>query len=161
MSFRVSGAHNMVGQVGGKSPQKRPILIFENFVMKPANLDHRGIREIAFYEAIQATHARNKRSGYQTYCSLFGPREIKPSSVKNDFLSYFARRKEEKVSQRCCNKAKVENETKLLHRLELFTPKYFGTVEQDQIPSSMIRSGPFGIKSNSYILLNNLTSHFS
>jgi len=169
MSFRVSGAQNMVGQVGGKSTQKRPILIFEAFVMKPANLDHRGVREIAFYEAIQATHARNKRSGFQIYCSLFGPRNSKPPSVRNCFLPYFTRRKVEKKTQPCCDKAKVENETKLLHRLELFTPKYVGTVEHDEKISSEVQSklssevqsGPFGIKPNLYILLNNLTSNFS
>ena len=148
MSFRVSDVHNMVGQVGGKSHQKRPILIYENFVMKPPNLDHRGVREIAFYEAIQATHARNKRGGYHTYRSFFGsPRD------NNASLSY---------PEPFCDKTKVENETKLLHRLELFTPKYFGTVKHDDgSSSSVVEAGPFGIDSKTYILLNNLTSHFS
>jgi len=50
---------------------------------------------------------------------------------------------------------------KLLHRLELLTPKYYGTVEHDYMPSSQVHSSPLGIKSNSYILLKNLTSHFS
>jgi hypothetical protein len=183
--FRVSGAQNMVGQVGGKSQLKRPVLIFETFVMKPANLDHRGIREIAFYEAIQATHARNKRSGFQIYCKLFGPRDniIKSpspsssssssssSSVKNGFLSYFTRRKEEKkveedTTQPCCDMTKVENETKLLHRLELFTPKYIGTTEYDEQELSSkelseSESLDVGVKSNTYIILNNLTTHFS
>ena len=181
LSFRVSSAQNMVGQVGGKSQQKRPVLIFETFVMKPANLDHRGIREIAFYEAIQATHARNKRSGFQIYCKLFGPRDniIKSpssssssSSVKNYPFSYFTRRKEEvekkeeDTTQPCCDMTKVENETKLLHRLELFTPKYVGTTEYDdqklsskeQLESESI---DVGVKSNTYIILNNLTTHFS
>jgi len=150
MSFRVSGAHSMVGQVGGKSHRKRPILILDTFVMKPVSSDHRGIREIAFYEAIQAA---SKRSGFKTYCSLFGPR------VRNE---------ETNDLQPCCDEAKVEVETKLLHRLEPFTARYFGTLEYNQSPTFECQKVivetnpiPFGIKSNSYILLNNVTKNFS
>jgi len=150
MSFRVSGAHSMVGQVGGKSHRKRPILILDTFVMKPVSPDHRGIREIAFYEAIQAA---SKRSGFKTYCSLFGPR------VRNEETNYL---------QPCCDVAKIEVETKLLHRLEPFTARYFGTLEYNQSPTfecqkviAETNSIPFGIKSNSYILLNNVSKNFS
>jgi hypothetical protein len=146
MSFRVSGAHCMVGQVGGKSNGKRPILILDIFVMKPVNPDHRGIREIAFYEAIQAA---SKRSGLKTYCSLFGPR------VRNEKTNDL---------QPCCDESKIEIETKLLHRLEPFTARYYGTIEYNQNDEKVITEtnpGPFGIKLNSYILLNNITKNFS
>lgn len=146
MSFRVSGAHCMKGQVGGKSQRKRPFLILDRFVMKPISLDHRGIREIAFYEAIQAA---SKRSSFQIYCSLFVPR------VRN-----------EKILP--CDEAKAEIETKLLYRLEPFTARYFGTIEYNQNLSlnnqkviAATNPGPFGIKLNSYILLNNVTNNFS
>ena len=138
MSFRVSGAHCMVGQVGGKANNRKPIMILDNFVMKPVNPDHRGIREIAFYEAIQAS---SKRSGFQTYCSLFSP---------------------------CCDEAEIQEETRLLHRLEPFTARYFGTVEYNQDSSSDDQkltaerdTGEFGTSPNSYILLNNVTTNFS
>lgn len=148
MSFRVSGAHCMVGQVGGKSNRKRPILIVDTFVMKPVNPDHRGIREISFYEAIQAA---SKRSGFKTYCSLFGPR------VRNEKTN---------ALQPCCDKSKIEIEMKLLHRLEPFTPRYYGTVEynknqHDEKVIAEMSPGPFGIKLDSYILLNNITKNFS
>lgn len=92
MSFRSTGVQYMVGQVGGKSANKRPILIFESYVLKPANADHRGIREVAFYEAIQATHGRNKRNGYEMYCTLFGPNhEIRDESTS--FLSLLSGQK--------------------------------------------------------------------
>jgi len=150
MSFRVSGAHCMVGQVGGKSKSKRTFLILDTFVMKPVSPDHRGIREIAFYEAIQAT---SKRSGFKTYCSLFGPRD---------------RNEKTKESQSCCDEAEIEIETKLLHRLEPFTARYFGTIEYNQNLSladerviAETNLEPFGIKLNSYILLNNVTENFS
>lgn len=156
MSFQVSGAQSMIGQVGGKSirVQKRPILILDTFVMKPVNQDHRGVREIAFYEAIQAA---TKRSGFKTYCSLFGPRVLKPPSIDGTVA-----REETDDTQPCCDEAKSEIETKLLHRLELFTARYFGTVEYDEKKLSLEeQSGPFGIKSNSYLLLHNITTHFS
>ena len=150
MSFQVSGAHCMIGQVGGKSHSKKPILILDTFVLKPVNPDHRGIREIAFYEAIQAS---SKRSGFQTYCSLFGP---ETGSNETNGL------------RPCCDEAKVQNETKLLHRLEPFTARYFGTIEYNQNSSSgdekvTAQRGAvdFGTKPNSYILLNNVTTNFS
>mmetsp|Transcript_13022 Transcript_13022/g.27558 ORF Transcript_13022/g.27558 Transcript_13022/m.27558 type:complete len:444 (-) Transcript_13022:3223-4554(-) len=150
MSFRVSGAHCMVGQVGGKSYHKKPILILETFVMKPVRLDHRGIREIAFYEAIQSS---SKRSGFQRYCSLFGPRICDENTEGSEFY---------------CEKSQVEMETKLLHRLEPFTAPYFGTVEYNKNKSLDIEElpagvdpEPFNIKLNSYILLNNVTKNFS
>lgn len=150
MSFQVTGAHCMIGQVGGKSHRKKPILILETFVMKPVNPDHRGIREIAFYEAIQAS---SKRSGFKAYCSLFGPGD---GSKKANIL------------QPCCDEAKVQDETKLLHRLEPFTARYFGTIEYNQNSSpddekntTERDAGVFGTTPNSYILLNNVTTNFS
>lgn len=151
MSFQVTGASAdlMVGQVGGKSSRKKPIMILENFVMKPVNPDHRGIREIAFYEAIQAS---SKRTGFQTYCSLFGPRA--PSK--------------EDSSKPFCNEGNIREETNLLHRLEPFTARYFGTVEYNQDSSSEDQNlcaerdaGEFGTTPDSHILLDNITANFS
>ena len=149
MSFQVTGAHCMVGQVGGKSHNKKPILILETFVMKPVNPDHRGIREISFYEAIQAS---SKRSGFKIYCDHFGPR---------------IGGKESNDCEPCCDDSKVVNETKLLHRLEPFTPRYFGTIQYGQNSAhvnekTMPQKDTGGFtKPNSYILLNNITTNFS
>lgn len=147
MSFQVTGAHCMVGQVGGKSNHKKPILILENFVMKPVNPDHRGIREIAFYEAIQASA---KRSGFKTYCDLFGPRVDKKGGNR---------------LESCCDDSEVRNETKLLHRLEPFTARYFGTIQYNQnsttSETAQRDSGSSCTKLDSYILLNNVTTNFS
>ncbi len=146
MSFQVTGAHCMVGQVGGKSNHKKPILILETFVMKPVNRDHRGIREIAFYEAIQAS---SKRSGFQTYCDLFGPRV---DDKRGNNL------------EPCCDESEVLNETKLLHRLEPFTARYFGTIQYNQNSTSETAPRDVGsscTKPDSYILLNNVTTNFS
>jgi hypothetical protein len=49
----VESAKPLVGQVGGISQSKRPVLSLEpDYVMKPLQADHRGIREIALYEAL-------------------------------------------------------------------------------------------------------------
>ena len=139
MSFHLSGAHRMVGQVGGKS--HNPILILDTMVMKSVRQDHRGVREIAFYEAIQAS---SKRSGFKIYCSLFSE------------------------ETKYCDETILEIETTLLYRLEPYTARYFGTVEysekselNDENFSAEEVTRPFGIKPNSYVLLNNLTKTFS
>jgi len=154
----------MSGQVGGKSKQKRPILTLEpNFILKPINLDHRGVREVAFYEAIRAS-AINNRSGFQTYCSFFGPRDLKSSSSfrNRSFSSWFTGQSYDPESKPCCDIVQMEAETKLLHRLELFTPEYFGMVEHVPDSSSALEeSGEYGINYNSHLLLYNLTRHFS
>jgi hypothetical protein len=49
----VESAKPLVGQVGGIAQSKKPVLSLEpDYVMKPLLTDHRGLREIAFYEAI-------------------------------------------------------------------------------------------------------------
>mmetsp|Transcript_907 Transcript_907/g.2297 ORF Transcript_907/g.2297 Transcript_907/m.2297 type:complete len:437 (+) Transcript_907:584-1894(+) len=141
MSFQISGAHRMVGQVGGKS--HNPILILDTMVMKPVRHDHRGVREIAFYEAIQAS---SKRTGFETYCSLF-------SEEAKD-----------------CDITVVDIETKLLYRLEPHTARYFGIIEYHNNTGTNCNeqkslvdeaTQPYGIKPNSYVLLNNVTKNFS
>lgn len=134
----------MVGQVGGKSHQ--PILILDTVVLKPVREDHRGIREVAFYEAIQAS---SKRSGFDAYCTLFSE-EAKDGALP-------------------CDKKRVEIERKLLYRLEPYTARYYGTVQYDENSASADEDDssveeeckPFGIKPNSYIILNNVTKTFS
>jgi 1D-myo-inositol-tetrakisphosphate 5-kinase/inositol-polyphosphate multikinase len=58
-------------------------------------------------------------------------------------------------------KAKVEAEMKLLHRLELFVPQYYGIVEYVPDPSAVVGSGSFGTNYNTHILLHNLVARFS
>jgi hypothetical protein len=163
MSFQVSDCGKMIGQVGGKSVQKRPLLTLEpNFVLKPVNLDHRGIREIAFYEAIEAAFTKNRQANNEdTYGKLFGPKYSKPLSIHNRLLSWLNGRS--RNLEDCCLESSVESEIKLLRRLELFTPEYFGVVEcatelstNEQVPTCS-----YGTNYNSHILLHNLTSHFS
>jgi Inositol polyphosphate kinase len=55
MNLSTQNAIPMVGQVGGASRHKRTVLtLAPEYVLKPLLPDHRGIREISFYEAIEA-----------------------------------------------------------------------------------------------------------
>lgn len=161
MSYQVSGANRMVGQVGGLSKHKRPLLMCDpDLILKPLSLDHRGIREIAFYEAIQAS---TKRSGFKTYADLFGPRCAKQTVT--GLLDWFRNWKKSCTTetQPPYDEKLVELETKLLHRIELFTPEYLGIVQysEDSSSTGMIEDGLFGMNSTWYIVLRNLTTHFS
>jgi inositol-polyphosphate multikinase len=47
-------AQPMIGQVGGLSKHKKPIkTMAPDYVLKPLSIDHRGIREVAFYEVVK------------------------------------------------------------------------------------------------------------
>jgi Inositol polyphosphate kinase len=163
-SLELSGAHGMVGQVGGVSKHKRPVLICEpSLILKPLSLDHRGIREIAFYEAIQASA---KRSGFKMYADLFGPAVATTPAAARILSRWFLHRnsKESGASeaQPFHDEKSFELETKLLHRVELFTSEYFGVAEYiEDSESSATTEGEFGLNRNMYIVLRNLTTHFS
>jgi Inositol polyphosphate kinase len=64
----------MIGQVGGLGLNRKPILtLVPDYLLKPLVLDHRGLREIAFYEAIR------------TFISQSQPKEIQYNY--NNFLN--------------------------------------------------------------------------
>lgn len=164
MSFQVqpSDCSHMVGQVGGKSLHKRPLLTLEhNLILKPINMDHRGIREVAFYEAMEAANPKNRPSNEDTYCQLFGPRDYKPPSIKDTLLSWLYGRNGATLNLNCCQEFAVEKETRLLRRLELFTPEYFGVVDYTSDSTMYKEIGSFGTTVDSHLLLYNLTSSFS
>lgn len=59
----------MIGQVGGVSEHKRPLLTLEpDYVMKPVQTDHRGMREIFLYEAVKVLS--KNRNSHPAYASL-------------------------------------------------------------------------------------------
>jgi len=66
MALSEGEAKPMVGQVGGMSVHKKPLLTLEpDYVLKPLITDHRGIREVCFYEAIR--HCQSSKSADKTY----------------------------------------------------------------------------------------------
>lgn len=69
ISFQLSAEDGsvMVGQVGGVSLHKRPLLTLEpDYVMKPVQTDHRGIREIFIYEAVKVLSKSRSSNPYAT-----------------------------------------------------------------------------------------------
>jgi Inositol polyphosphate kinase len=140
-------------------------------------MDERGIREVAFYEAIQAS---TKRSLFKTYCSLFGPRDAHRSKRSTSImlkLSDWAglplpwKSSNDRQSYDCCDPESVIKEAKLLHRLDLFTAEYYGLVEHksktgsyhpaDVDADDQHQTCPYGTKYCSHILAGNLTINFS
>lgn len=66
--LRAEDGSVMIGQVGGVSAHKRPVLTLEpDYVMKPVQRDHRGMREIFLYEAVKVL-SKNRNS--HPYASL-------------------------------------------------------------------------------------------
>lgn len=61
----VENAKPLVGQIGGVALSKKPVLSLEpDYVLKPLLTDHRGVREIAFYEVLSNTKkAQGKQYG--------------------------------------------------------------------------------------------------
>ena len=129
-------------------------------------MDERGIREVAFYEALEAS---TKRSMFDTYCAVFGPKDLRKKApygakVVLTFSDWLGSSNKRRRSELCCDPDTVKKEIKLLHRLALFTPEYFGLFEH-QPDSSATCEKPqtcrYGTNYNSYILANNLIANYS
>jgi hypothetical protein len=58
----------MIGQVGGLGLNRKPLLtLVPDYVLKPLVLDHRGLREIAFYEAIRTVFSQSQSQQEMQY----------------------------------------------------------------------------------------------
>lgn len=161
----------MVGQVGGRSTHKRPILtLASEYVLKPLVTDHRGIREIAFYEALEVVGVPNRTShAYSVF--LTGKEDQKNSSSSRwnlDTLDTLAMalaimqrdpvvRKSEEDLREAWRAVKREVDT--MHQLSKFVPRYHGVVGQRGVSAAM--DAPFGVTDDGYLLLQALTSNYA
>jgi inositol-polyphosphate multikinase len=128
----------MRGQVGGMSHKKSPLLQLESgYVLKPMQSGNRGIREIAFYEAILSASAHSNTSTSWS-----------PWTVLDLLASWLAMKKWQGDSK---------HEVQLLRRLAQFTPAYYGVVEHSHMvlvqPSNTTTTS-----SNHYVVLQDVTS---
>jgi 1D-myo-inositol-tetrakisphosphate 5-kinase/inositol-polyphosphate multikinase len=140
-----------------------------DYVLKPLQVDHRGIREIAFYEAVKAAAqlAGSQAYGYGT----FGLTRNSSHTSFVDVLAFsLALWLQDPYVVDCERRIvrswrAVRNEAKLLCRLHNFIPNYFGVVKhQTSSPPSLPeekRTGPYGISLDSYLLLQDATVNFS
>ncbi|KAL7567907.1 hypothetical protein ACA910_019623 [Epithemia clementina (nom. ined.)] len=178
-------ARPMIGQVGGASYHKKPLLTLSpEYVLKPVLTDHRGIREIAFYEAmaeavlIANNHHNRHHSRQQAYASfLKGNNPLHhPISTATAPTSVFFRVREimdtlalafalvlkDKVvvaSEAAVEAAwrTIKREVEVLRTLSKFTAPYYGIVGLEA-PSV---DTPFGVTEDTHLLLHNLTSNYA
>jgi hypothetical protein len=168
MSLSEDKAKPMVGQVGGVSSHKKPLLtLAPDYVLKPLLLDHRGIREIAFYEAIRILSQNPSKTVYANF--LTGGK--KKQSAVNRFgevfdtlalaLAMYMQESfvvESEVALKAAWKS-VTREIEEIRRLANFTAPYYGVVGQRGVSASP--DCPFGISEDAHLLLTDLTANFS
>eukprot|EP00522_Entomoneis_paludosa_P016336 CAMPEP_0172442932 /NCGR_PEP_ID=MMETSP1065-20121228/3271_1 /TAXON_ID=265537 /ORGANISM="Amphiprora paludosa, Strain CCMP125" /LENGTH=463 /DNA_ID=CAMNT_0013192979 /DNA_START=8 /DNA_END=1399 /DNA_ORIENTATION=+ len=169
MNLSTKTALPMIGQVGGASIHKRPVLTLSpDYVLKPVLTDHRGLREIAFYEAMEAVSKTPSSQAYSNYLR-------RGSSQKSGFMILNQIREvidtlalacamlvqdEVVVASEAAMKVAwrtVKREAEHLHTLNKYTPPYYGTVGLDA-PSPDF---PFGVSDETYLMFRDMTANFS
>jgi hypothetical protein len=166
----------MVGQVGGVSVHKKPLLtLAPDYVLKPLLLDHRGFREIAFYEAIRLL---SQNPSNQTVYANFltgqggGGKVSRKLSAVHRFgevldtlalaLAIFMQDAIVVASEVALKDAwkSVKREIEEIRRLANFTAPYYGVVNQRGVVAAS-PDCPYGIAEGAHLLLNDLTINFS
>jgi len=158
----LSEAKQMKGQVGGLSAHKRPILTIKpDYILKPLQYDHRGLREMSFYEAVQLASTKNPTAAqYANF--LRGARDEKSTNTWIDtfamtlsmmFKDHIVVDSEEALKQTW---TRLRKELEAIQRIAKYTPKYYGVVGQR---SSTLPS-PIEIPLDAHLLLHDLTSTF-
>ena len=169
MSLSAEEAKPMVGQVGGASLHKRPVLTLKpDYVLKPLVTDHRGIREIAFYEAIRAI-SRNPTT--QTYSTFLNGKERKKSTVNKceELIDTFALALaiilhdsvvvESEAALKDAWKM-VKREVDAIHKVAKFTAPYYGVIGQRG--KTLSGHGPaMGVTEDVHLLLQDVTINYS
>lgn len=145
------------GQVGGISSHKRPLLSLNSLhVLKPLRDDHRGIREITFYETIQNALEIIKDEGMGKSSEGINGSSLMDKKNYYPFVMEYERRilESEKV---------LENQFEMLRRLNEFLPNYFGVLylKQPHISENDNARVDFDTKPDShYLVLEDVTSEF-
>jgi hypothetical protein len=143
----------MSGQVGGISLKKSPLLQQEpGYVLKPMQSGNRGIREIAFYEAILSA------SGHSNTSSPWSP-----WTVIDLLATWLASLRHVKVFGDLQAIRKWQGDTRregqLLRRLARLTPAYYGVVEH--IHTVGVQPSNITTPTNHYVVLQDVTSRCS
>lgn len=163
----------LIGQVGGASVHKQPLLTLDpDYVLKPLLADHRGVREIAFYESM----ATVTKDGWKAYRNLLrGSDQDRPIPQSwlgriGDWLDTVAvfgafvchdpmvmKLEEELDAAKRRLRATLRKEADLLAKLGNFTPPYYGVWGQEDFDPSL----PYGIADGAHLLLQNLTINYA
>lgn len=184
MELSKDEAKPMVGQVGGMSKHKKPLLTLQpDYVLKPLITDHRGIREIAFYEALKTVSTKSKSSDKTYHAFLTGrqptsknkslpqpPQPLQSTTTRtrslageyfDTFAMAFAILMQDSVvleSEAALRKAwrGIKRESEILAKLAKFTAPYYGVMGQNNVDQAM----PLGVTEDAHLLLQDLTINF-
>ena len=119
---RISQSRMLSSQVGGLSSHKQRMLRSDHgFILKPLRLDHRGIREVGFYEA------------------------LKVASLSDRSYSAFVASTTRSRVGNLEDAESLEREANLLRGLVPVVPEYFGVVEAGSLSYLVLRdeTAPF------------------
>jgi 1D-myo-inositol-tetrakisphosphate 5-kinase/inositol-polyphosphate multikinase len=161
-------AKPLVGQVGGVSHHKKPLLTLSpDYVLKPLLLDHRGIREIAFYEAIRILSQNPINATYSTFLTGGKKKQSAVFRFGEAFdtlalaLAIFMKDNAVAESEGAIQAAwrAVKREIEMIRRLANFTAPYYGVMGQRGI--SAAAESRFGVKEGAHLLLHDLTKNYS
>ena len=165
ISYQLTGKDGetsvMIGQVGGVSVHKRPLLTLgPDYVMKPVQTDHRGIREIVLYEAVKCCRDKNRNNqhyaglltGGETSNTMNNKKSKSANSLKitisnpvldlwDTLAMWMAMKMNDPIvaqHEKTINKSwkALKKEVDTLMRLSAFIPSYYGVVGQ-RSPLSM------------------------
>lgn len=138
-----------------------------DYVLKPLHMDHRGIRELAFYEALSAAA---HTSDTNVYAEFIAAKRVSIAPTLVDVLAFslafllkdpYVLGCEQRILEAW---TAVEDEAKLLRRLYRFVPSYFGMVRHEiserSLEDSSDVAGPYGIQLDFYLLLQDVTVNF-
>ena len=174
MAFQLdqSTITHMVGQLGGRDVTKAPILKLEpDFILKPVQIkEYRGLREIAFYEAIEsASHGSAAKVIHSDHSESVTP----PSSWWLEYCDMLAMTiaillRDSVVAgyetTLLASWKTKERESELLRRLSLFTTSYYGVVQNIRPLDDCTHEHADGTVGHSsprhHILLHDVTSSF-
>jgi Inositol polyphosphate kinase len=159
----------MVGQVGGVAVHKKPLLTLKpDYVLKPLLSDFRGIREIAFYEAIRTVSHKPMNS--QLYANFLRGSPQPQGAVYRvgEFIDTLAVASaiwwhdpvvmQSEIDLKDAWR-KVKREMEILQKLSKFTAPYYGVL--GQVGVSDLPQFPYGITDEAHLLLQDLTSNFA
>lgn len=161
-------AKPMTGQVGGVSNHKAQLLTLKpDYCLKPVQNDHRGIREIAFYEAIRFVSTSTNTSTYAAF--LKGKEPIKSFFTKTgeiidtialaiNILVHDPVVTESELALKDAWKV-VRKEVEVLHKLAKFLPTYYGVMGNQA--KRLTLDGPYCIDKDAHLLLQDVTANFS
>lgn len=181
----IDSAKPMIGQIGGISLNKRRVLALPpDYVLKPLHTDHRGFREVAFYEAVKMASQHGRRGATATAAATTPYDKATRANSSDDGNASFGAIEKcdawamtlamflhdvivaESEHTVVASWKALHKEIDLLKSIAKLTASYYGVVAQNVSPSNPneVPSLPrttSEITSDSYLLLSDLTANFS